>query len=174
MSAAERRAALRREGKDDAAMLENADPAGTLLAIAIGAVVVFAAAWAMKKDSAPSTTPTTCPPYAESGIPEFAKAKGYVLFHTNDPVYKVPPPTIEFTGNPMARLHSQADCSFYLWSGSYWTPDAKTNAELAAFRASRTVSRGPAPQKSLDVTMREAAAAWHPIQAFLPLRRRST
>lgn len=157
MSASERRAALRREGKDEAEMLENADPAGTLLALAIGAVVVFAAAWAMKKENAPAVAEIPCATFAE--LTAFEQAKGYHLWYVEaQPVATWTAAKSEFTTDPMARAFSKLDCGFYRFAQGAWSPDTATNAELAAFRGG-TVSLAPV-LPTLE----------HPIHAFLPAR----
>jgi len=160
MSAAERRAALRREGKDDEAMLENADPAGTLLAIAIGAVVVTAIVWAFKKDAEP-TTPSraACPSFAE--LTAFEQAKGYHLWYVeNQAVTTWTAAKSEFTSDPMARAYSNSDCGFYRFENGAWLLDGKTNAELVAFR-------GPSPA---TVGRAQPVLTQHPIRALLPIR----
>lgn len=162
LSPAQRRAALRREGKSEAEMLENAEPAGTLLAIAIGAVVIFGAAWLLKKPESTSaaTTVGPCPAYDQSDIPAFAKVKGYTVVHTELPASAFPPPPSDFRNDPQARAWSRADCGFQKWTGNYWTADDATNAELVAYRQLKAV-QGP---RTLH---------HHPVFAFMPGREKT-
>ncbi len=144
----------------NSAMLENADPAATLLGIAIGAVVIFGVAWAMKSESSPSpSTPKpsgqkpACPTYDD--LAAFANQRDYHIWYVeNQPVgtWKAPKP--EYANDPKARAWGAAECNFFKWFGGVWLPDAETNQQYISWSENRALS-GP-------------RLAFHPLAALMP------
>lgn len=132
------------EGKrfsDMSEHMENPDPAATLLGVAIGAVVIFGIAWALKSgdetESAPTPGASAC--FATyDDIASFANAKGYKVWFVENQqssTWKSPKP--EFLSDSNARAWSNAECNFFRWNAttSTWVADMQTNAELVSFKS---------------------------------------
>lgn len=162
MSESERRRALSREGRalENRAMprTESVDtsPAGTLLAVGIGAVVIFGLFWAMKKDDTESTTPPKLGCASYDDLTKFSQATGYhVFFVENQPVATWKPPRPEVASDPLARPWSAIECSFYRYSEGVWVPDLFTNDQLDAWRKGGKVVLSGHPLKAFSIGYRD-------------------
>lgn len=120
-----------------ASFSENADPAGTLLAIAIGAAIIFGAAWSMKSD----VPEAPCPSFDQLG--KFAVEKGYKLYYVGREVATAPPATPPKPGYEKSAItFFEATCTFYWYNGTAWVRDDERHEEFDAWRKPAAALKG--------------------------------